>query len=283
MMIFCGENIRDAGGLTIVGEKNMLGQRTGSDQAAVAAEWSLDATNTASTTGAYNGPQAVPARTLVVWMLGLLLLVDVLLLTANVAYRIGDGQDSGFWGTFAATAWDGDTDGSHIEIWGHIQLLLAAGLLVMLARQHKQLVFTAWAWLMFVVVVDDFFQVHESLGEVMAGLFNGEEVAGLRTEDLGELLTWGLLAMLLVPPLVVGFFTATRWARRTTLVLCAILALLVVFAIGLDMANILLHDHISGPATTVVTLAETAGELVPMTLFLAYTVKVAVLPSRRSA
>lgn len=163
----------------------MVRQRTRSDEAAVSAEWSLSPDNDLPAVEAPGEPRAVPARTQAMWVLGLLLLVDALLLLANLGYRFGNGQETGFWGTFAAVAWDGDTDGSHIEIWGHIQLLLASGLLVMLARQHRELVFTAWAWLMFVVVVDDFFQVHEILGESLAGLFNGNEVAGLAAKDLG--------------------------------------------------------------------------------------------------
>lgn len=206
--------------------------------------------------------------------------INVLFLVANVAHNLGDGTEEGLLGIFAPTAWEGDYDGSHIEIWGHIQLFAAAAILAVLALSYRSLLLGAWGFALFVVVVDDLFQVHEELGEYFAELFGFTAAFGLRAVDFGELLTWALLGVLVLLPLAIGYVKAGAWERRQSWIFVAILAVLAVFAVGLDMAVIILKDHVSGPVLQAVTLAETAGEIIPMTLFLVFAIKLALVPGR---
>lgn len=223
-------------------------------------------------------PRPVSPRTVVWAGLVIMMIINALFLVANVAHNLGDGTEEGLLGIFAPAAWEGDHDGSHLEIWGHIQLFAAAAILAVLALSYRSLLLGAWGFALFVVVVDDLFQVHEDLGEYFAEILGFNPAFGLRAVDFGELLTWALLGVLVLLPLVIGYLKAGAWERRQSWIFVAILAVLAVFAVGLDMAVIMLKDHVSGPVLQAVTLAETAGEIIPMTLFLVFAIKLALVP-----
>lgn len=247
------------------------------DSAAVAAEWSVDTEPPQLPAG----PPALSVRTQVWAALIILLLVNLFFLAANVAHSLGDGSEDGVLGIFAPIAWEGDHDGSHIEVWGHIQLFAAAGILVVLSVVHRMFLFGAWALLLFVVVIDDLFQVHEEAGEWLVQALGLQPALGLRAEDFGELITWGILGLIVLLPLAVGHVRANKWARRQSWTFVGILALLAVFAIGLDMVAIILQGHVPGQVLRLVSLSETAGEIIPMSLFLAFTITLAVMPQHR--
>ncbi|MDO5618245.1 hypothetical protein [Kocuria sp.] len=244
------------------------------DSAAVAAEWSVPPESARAAT--LRAP--LPARSVVWWTLLILLLVNAFFMLANVAHNMGDGTEEGILGIFAPLAWEGDYDGSHIEIWGHIQLFAAAVVLAVLARAHRSALLGAWGFALFVVVVDDLFQVHEEAGEVLAESLGLQPALGLRPEDFGELLIWAVLGIMVLVPLVTAYLKADAWARKQSWVMVGILALLAVFAIGLDMLAIMLQGHVPGQVLRVVAWTETLGEIVPMSLFLAFAVKLAVAP-----
>lgn len=223
---------------------------------------------------------ALPPKTMVWLCLLIVLCIDVLFLIANVAHRLGDGAEEGALGVFAPDAWEGDHDGSHVEIWGHIQLFAASVLLVVLARVHRSMLLGAWGFALLVIVIDDLLQLHEELGEYLAETLRLPMVMGLRAVDLGELITWLLLAGVILPPLVVGYLRANAWERRQSWVFVGILVVLVIFAFGLDMAAIIVKDHVPGPAMAGLALLETFGEIIPMSLFFAFAVKLALSPGR---
>lgn len=250
--------------------------RSDRDERAVAAEWETGADEP---TGP-GVPRPLAPKTVVWASLVILLAVNALFLLANVAHAMGDGTEDGLLGIFAPVAWEGDYDGSHIEVWGHIQLFAAAAILAVLARSYRSFLLGAWGFALFVVVVDDLFQIHEDVGEVFAEMFGFNAAFGLRPEDFGELLTWAVLGVLVLVPLVIGYVKAGAWERRQSWIFVAILILLAVFAIGLDMLAIMLQGHVPGPVLRAVALAETAGEIIPMSLFLAFTIKLALAPGR---
>lgn len=225
-------------------------------------------------------PPTSSARVLVWTTLFALLLVDVLFLAADVAHTLGEGTERGVLGIFAPEAWAGDDDGSHLEVWGHIQMVAASVILLVLSVSHRIFVFFAWALLLIVIVVDDLFQVHEKVGEYFVEVLNLQSALGLRAEDFGELLTWASLGLLVLLPLAVGHWRAGAWARRQSWSFVAILALLAVFAIGLHLLAIVVQGHVSEQVLQVVALGETAGEIIPMSLFLAFTIKLAIMPGQ---
>lgn len=225
--------------------------------------------------------KALPPAFLVWLCVVTLLSINAVFLLGNIAYRLADGVDEGIAGVFSAEQWEGDHDGSYIEIWGHIQLFAAAIVLGALAYFHRSFLLGAWAFGLMVVVADDLLTIHEELGEFLAHVLNMPAIMGLRSEDFGEMATWALLAVVVVVPLIVGYTRAGAWERAQNKTLLVIMSLLVVFALGLDMFSIIVGNYVPGPVQAVVALAETTGEIIPMSLFLAFAVKVCVQPDQR--
>lgn len=228
----------------------------------------------------FEAPPALSARLQVWTTLVALLLITGLLLAGNVMHNLGDGSEEGIIGVFAPIAWEGDFDGSHIEVWGHIQMLAAGVVLLVLSVVHRASVFSAWALVSIVIVIDDLFQIHEKGGEYLAVAWELQPAFRLRDVDFGELIVWTAIGTMLLIPLVIGHLRANKWARRQSWTLLGILVLLAVFAVGVDMLIIIVYWEVPWVVIRLLALTETAGEIIPMALYLTFVIKLAVMPDQ---
>lgn len=201
--------------------------------------------------------------------------VGVLLLLANVVHLGSERGDA-----FASRAWNGEADGSVIEIVGHVQLVGAAALLLVLAVRRRATLFAAWSAVLVVMAADDLLRIHERGGAWFRDRLELPAVAGLRAQDLGELAVWALLAGVLVPWLVASHRRSPQVHRAVSTRLATLVGLLAVVAVGVDMLGIALSPHVPPVVSTTVTLVETAGELFGMTLVLAFVLATAVRGGR---
>jgi hypothetical protein len=203
---------------------------------------------------------------------------DAVLITASVLHRLV--EEEGRLGFLTLGRWNGNRDGTFAELWGGLQLALAAGVLLVLAvllrrrnrRSRTFMVYLAWAAVLLTIAADDYFMVHERGGEFIVDTFALTGGLGLRGQDLGELLVWMVLAVILGVLLAVGHLQAPRRGRRDSLVFLALTVFLAAFGVVLDMLNIALHDVVDGAALTITTHVETGGELVAMTFLLLWAV-----------
>ena len=199
-------------------------------------------------------------------MLGVaLVLLDLLLLAANLAHLTAD-QPGEPVTIFSGPVWNGDLDGSFLELFGHLQLIGAAVVLAFLTVVRRSFLHAAWALALLVVVVDDFAQVHELQGGLLGARLGLPAVLGLRPQDLGELIVWGVEGVVVGVVLVVATVLATRQQRRESVVLLGCIVVLAVFGVGVDQAHIIIEPHVPPLVATAITLLETAGELGAMTL-----------------
>lgn len=227
-------------------------------------------------------PVAVSSKSIIQFSPLLLLIIDALLLAANVAHIAGADGAGRILRIFNPVSWNGDQDGSHLEVWGHIKLFATSAILIALAFSYRSLLLAAWGAVLLLIKVDDLFQIHEQVGEVFVVKLGLEGGFGLRPQDFGELLAWAILGTVALLVLLIGHIRTGPWERRQSLFFAGILALLAVFAVGVDMLHIIVHDRLSYLALHAVTLAETAGEIIPMSLFLALAIKLAVAPHTKS-
>lgn len=197
--------------------------------------------------------------------------VGVLLLLANVLHL---GADRG--GVFASRAWNGEADGSVVEIFGHTQLAGAALLLLVLGVRRRAPLFAVWSAVLVVMTADDLLKIHERGGAWVRDRLDLPAVAGLRAQDLGELAVWALLGGVLLPWLVAAHRRSPRVQRAVSARLATLVVLLAVFAVGVDMLGIVLGPLVPPVVSTTVTLVETAGELFGMTLVLAFVLATSV-------
>lgn len=192
--------------------------------------------------------------------LGLLLLVmvvvDLLLVAANAAHHRGIDPFTGW-------RWDLGFDAGWAEVWRGAKLLVAAAYLLRL-QEHlpRAPVLGAWALTLTVMVFDDLLRFHEDLGSWFATSLGLPTVAGLRPQDLGEVLAWGVLVAPLGAALVAAFLRSSPVARRTGLVVGAAVTVIVVFAVGLDLLAVALAADLGDRLYHWTSLLEVVGELV---------------------
>jgi len=215
------------------------------------------------------------------WDRGLLALVllvlDGIYLLGNVIH-LGSNDPDERRTYFSVPQWDGNYDGSYIEVFGHTQLLAGAILLAVLAVTRRSYTFSAWTVVLVTLVVDDFFQLHERWGATLVQGLDLPAVAGLRPQDLGELLVWGVLGCVLGGALVAVYAAAPRNERRDSRELFGWLCLLALFAVVIDQLHIILEPQVPHWVALALTLTETAGELVGMTLIVLAIHRIALWP-----
>lgn len=212
------------------------------------------------------------------WALGIGLLVllgDAVLIAASVLHRLVDA--GGPLGFLTLGRWNGNRDGTFAGLWGGLQLLAAAAALVATAlilrrgpgaARRSAPVHLAWAVVLLMIALDDYLMIHERVGSVLVHSLDLPEVFGLRAQDLGELLVWGLLAAALGVLLLLAHLRAPAEARWNSWGFVVLMVFLVAFGVVLDMLNILLHAVLGETLLTVTTHVETGGELVAMSLLL---------------
>jgi len=192
-----------------------------------------------------------------------LLLIDVLLLVVNVIVRIAVGND-------IPSLLSVSEDASLGEWFGYLKLGAAAAVLLMVWRLTRQAVYVVLAVILATIVLDDALQLHEHAGEAIAGVLTLSGGAGLRSLDVGELTAWAIAALALGIPLVLTYLRSTRETRKYVQLVAYGLAVLVVFAVGVDMARYL---FVSGSAAVNLAMGalESLGELASMTLLVVMT------------
>ena len=205
--------------------------------------------------------------------------IDLLLLMGNVAHFASNAPGEAV-NRFSRSIWDGDLDGSFVEIFGHMQILAGVVLLSFLFVARRAPVYGAWALVLLMLGTDDFVRIHEKIGAILVRDLDLPAVDGLRSQDLGELLVWAGEAVIPGILVIIATMAAGRAARRDSIVLIGCTLILAVFAVGLDQVHIIIEPHVSSAVATVLTLAETAGELGSMSLLVLVIHRMAVLPRR---
>ena len=155
------------------------------------------------------------------------------------------------------------------EVWGYLQTSVAVALLVVVFAKKQNALALAWAAVLTLVVLDDSLGLHERLGSRAGRALQLPSPGGLRPSDLGELLAWGLMGVVAVAALLLGWRASTHRQRSATGPLFGSFIALVFFAIVVD----LVHQAVSSDNRQIwgielnpaVRFAEASGELFSMT------------------
>ncbi|RBY86131.1 hypothetical protein [Blastococcus sp. TF02A-26] len=196
-------------------------------------------------------------------VLVVLLAVDVALVAASAAVDSpGAGPGDG--------ALSLETDGGLVEYVGYLHQLVLVVLLLTVSRLGGARVWTAWAAVFALVLVDDSVRLHETLGDRAAdGLGLPDGVAGLRADDLGELVVWGLLAVAPLVWLVALHRRSDRETQRASLRLAVPVAVYAFCGIVVDQVHAMGRD---GSWAGVLGTLEDGGELVALSVTVAHVV-----------
>lgn len=207
------------------------------------------------------------------------LTLDALFLLGNALHFQFDGPGEPEHYLLSEMTWNGDYDGSYIEILGHIQLVAALVWLMFVGIRRHVLVYWAWSLVLFAITFDDFMQIHERWGERVARAFDFPAIAGLRPDDLGEMMMWATAALLLCPFLLMSHLRAPKYARRDSWVMVILVILLAGFGVVVDQLHIMVTSDLSAVGNATWGFIETSGELLAMTLLLLAAHRMAVYPS----
>lgn len=202
-----------------------------------------------------------------------LLVMDTLLLSAYAFNSIAN-RDHQFVALATFFQWQsgpGDPDNSAIEMTGHAKLLAAVIVLCVLSRGPGRRVLAVWGVILMSMIMDDFFQLHERIGLLMAEMTGEWSILGLNSEAVGELSFWLIVALPLGTWLLFSHQASDPSVRGDSLLLIASVSILTFFAAGVDALRAILDPLLDRTEYFIFHFIETGGEVVSMSLILSTT------------
>lgn len=161
-------------------------------------------------------------------VLALLLSIDIGLGLIHLIVMIG-------WN--APDIWRVDMDGSYGEAYQYAKYLWLIILFIVFARQARSWALLAWVPLVAYFMVDDAVLIHERFGYWYSTQSWSFGLGPVRAQSLGELAISAAIGVVLLAILMVGYVRADARARWIFRVLVALTAVLLVFAVFLDVVH----------------------------------------------
>lgn len=130
--------------------------------------------------------------------------------------------------------------------------------------------YVVWALVFGYLLVDDMLQIHETLGELAATSLELSAIAGLRPEDIGQLIVSAVAGIVLLSPLLLYYAKDKGDFRIDTRCLLLLILALAFFGVLLDAVHIVVDtDWLDA----VLAIVEDGGEMIVMSAMLAYASK----------
>lgn len=213
--------------------------------------------------------------------------VDAILLTVHAIHlvlRRWGAEQNALSDFLLNTAWNGSNDGSVGEIWGYLQLGAAGLILLALSlRGPRRYAFAMWGVVFLVMTADDMLRLHENFAERFESASRASPVMGIPPYAFGQLLFWGVLAVLLGGLLLLAHSRSSVSTRRGSVQLLAGTVLLSTAAVGVDLGSSLALEIWGRTAHSILVFIEAVGELVFVTVILVVALRLVVLHSEVSA
>lgn len=187
-------------------------------------------------------------------------LVNILFVVMHIMVKI-----SGKLGIYHNTSFFLNVDWSYPEIFGYFLSVSCAVFLFLSFLISKQYIYLSLSIVFIFIALDDSMLIHEEIGSLIASECALPTLRGLRPQDLGELIVWGFMAGILLPITLLGFWSSSRESIGFGAVIASALTLLVFFAVGIDMLNVVV-DTGSGYIESVRKIIEDGGEMLALGL-----------------
>lgn len=196
------------------------------------------------------------------FLLAVLLVADLLLIAASV-----EAQRRG-WSDGRYRQWLLRTENGWPEQFAYAKEAASAGLLLLLWRRTSRGVFAAWAAVFTCALVDDRLQIHERAGGWLARQLSlPEGIVGLRGQDLGELVVWGVLGVFPLVAVAVLHRRSPDQVRAASRGMAVVVAGYAFFGVVVDQ----LHSMtLGGPLDRALGILEDGGELVLLSVAVCY-------------
>jgi len=222
-----------------------------------------------STTDSSQGPGLDAAGLLRAVRLFLLLLVcgDLVYMAIHIGYLTVPAMRGAHYSL--------ETDGGLAEFYQYTKQLWLALCLLTAFRRRRHLVLLAWAGFFGFLLLDDSLQLHERGGFWLGRQFHFPAIAGLRPEDLGELVVAGLVGASLLAVLAIAWWRDREPTWRLSRDLLILTASLAVCGVLLDSVHVVAYFRVpmlSNPLAFI----EDGGELLIISTMTAYALDLAI-------
>lgn len=199
-----------------------------------------------------------------VGLCGALVAIDLLFVAVHAGHAIGislynDDVPVLGW------RWDIGEDLSYPEFFGYLKMAVIVALLLSIPRGRKRPVYLALGAIFAFALLDDALQLHERIGYRLAHALALPALGGLRPVDLGELIVWAAVGVTLLAAAIAALVRSPPDDRSNGLLLLAAFGVLLAFAVGADMAHIILMDSFRY-ADLLFTVIEDGGEQITLSL-----------------
>ncbi|MGI9458303.1 MAG: hypothetical protein ACR2NU_17215 [Aeoliella sp.] len=185
-------------------------------------------------------------------LLALLLAADVALIALFVLQGFGWVVDEGLQLT---------RDRSYGEVYQYVKQFWTVLLLATMAWSSRRLFFAIVAVLFTYFLIDDYAELHETMGELLAEQFARPILWGIDTYHFGEFAVFCLYGILGLGLVIATFPKPQDPQRSFARDLVGLLALMALFAVGIDAVHALPWPELVGDAIGGI---EDGGEMVVM-------------------
>lgn len=171
-----------------------------------------------------------------------------------------------------------ETDGGLAEFYQYVKQLWIALCLAIAFLRRRHLVLLAWSGFFAFLMLDDALQLHERAGLWLGRRLSLPAVAGLRPDDLGELMVAGAVGASLLLVLAAAWWREREPTWRFSRVLLILTVALGVCGVILDTFHVIAYFRapaISDP----LAFLEDGGELLIVSVLTAYAMDLAVRTS----
>lgn len=162
-----------------------------------------------------------------------------------------------------------EKDHGYPETFQYLKYFWASILCVVLAVKSRVWQFLAWALLFIYLLADDSLTLHEQAGTFIAAHLNFTPPWGLRTQDVGELVSALGTALVLFIPLALAFVKGSPRFRLASLHLAQLVLVLASFGVLVDLLHMTVQS--GWRLKFILAFVEDGGEMIAASALLAYT------------
>jgi hypothetical protein len=175
----------------------------------------------------HHNPQTDKSPTLLLW---LFLSADLIYIILHILYKTTTLLNSSYFSV--------KRDLGYSEFFQYMKFLWIIILLIYLVKRSKIWGFLAWAAVFLYFLADDAFQLHENVGEIIAGNLDFVPPFNLRLQDIGELAVYAIAGAVLLLGVALSYWRGSKTFRGISIDLLLLISILVFFGVVVDMAEI---------------------------------------------
>lgn len=169
---------------------------------------------------------------------------------------------------FGHPQFDIELDNGYAERYEYLKYLGVIAIFTGLCIKRRTLGFLPWALLFAYFLLDDAWQMHERLGAWIGEGISFRPPFRLRKVDIGELVVTMTAGLILLPAFLLAYYFGPRSTKKIFHDLLLLLALLLSFAVGVDMVH---AAFIGSPRIELILgVIEDGGELIAVSLLAWY-------------